>query len=388
MRSAVVVLSLASLALAAPAKRAAPAPLLKPRGEVIEGKYIVKLYDDAEVHALDATMSTLTAAADHVYGVEGFKGFAGSLDAAALETLQNHPSVEFIEQDGVMSINAYTTQSGATWGISRLSHTKGTTGYTYDSTAGEGTCAYVIDTGIYTAHSEFEGRATWLANYADSSNSDGNGHGTHVAGTIGSKTYGVAKKTKLYAVKVLNSSGSGTTSGVIAGMNYVTSDFPTRGCTKGAVANMSLGGGSSSSMNAAAKAMVNAGVFLAVAAGNDNTNAANSSPASEPTVCTVGATTSADARASYSNYGSVVDIFAPGTNILSTWTNGGTNTISGTSMATPHIAGLGAYLLALQGSKTPAALCSYIASTANSGVLTSIPSGTVNLLAFNGNPSG
>ncbi|KAI1074555.1 subtilisin-like protein [Whalleya microplaca] len=388
MRSAAF-LSLLSLAFAAPAKRAEPAPILRPRGsQLIEGKYIVKLYDTSAVSALEDSLSTFTADADHVYNVEGFKGFAASLTDADLETIQSHPDVELIEQDAVMSINAFTTQSGATWGISRLSHKSGTNGYVYDSSAGTGTCAYVIDTGIYTSHAEFEGRATFLANYADSSNTDGNGHGTHVAGTIGSKTYGVAKKTSLYAVKVLDSSGSGTTSGVIAGINFVTTDVKTRSCPAGAVANMSLGGGVSSTLNAAAKALVNAGVFLAVAAGNDNSNAANSSPASEPTVCTVGATTSADARASYSNYGSVVDIFAPGTDVLSTWNNGNTNTISGTSMATPHIAGLGAYLLALEGSKTPAALCSYIASTGNSGVLSGIPSGTVNVLAFNGNPSG
>lgn len=181
-----------------------------------------------------------------------------------------------------------------------------------------------------------------------------------------------------------------TSSGVIAGMNYVTNDVKTRSCPNGSVANMSLGGSTSSAVNSAAAAMVNAGVFLAVAAGNDNANAANSSPASESTVCTVGATTSSDARASYSNYGAVVDIFAPGSNILSSWigSTSATNTISGTSMATPHITGLGAYLLTLLGKKTPAALCAYIASTAQSGILSGIPSGTVNKLAFNGNPSG
>ncbi|KAI0175472.1 subtilisin-like protein [Hypoxylon sp. FL1284] len=385
MRTAAL-LSLLPLAFAAPAKRAEPAPLLKPRGsQLVEGKYIVKLYENSAISALEDTMSTFQGEADHVYNVEGFKGFASALTAEDLEKLQSHPDVEFIEQDAIMSINAFTTQSGATWGISRLSHKTGTSGYTYDSSAGEGTCAYVIDTGIYTEHAEFEGRATFLANYADNSDRDGNGHGTHVAGTIGSKTYGVAKKTKLYAVKVLDSNGSGSTSGVIAGMNYVTSDVSSRSCPAGAVANMSLGGGTSSSINSAAKAMINAGVFLAVAAGNDNQNAANSSPASEPTVCTVGATTSSDARASYSNYGNVVDIFAPGTNILSTWNGSGrTNTISGTSMATPHIAGLGAYLLALNGNQSPQELCSYIASSANSGVLSGIPSGTVNKLAYNG----
>lgn len=210
-----------------------------------------------------------------------------------------------------------------------------------------------------------------------------------MAGTIGGTTYGVAKKTKLYAVKVLDSNGSGSNSGVIAGMNFVAQDAQSRNCPNGTVANMSLGGGYSASTNSAAAAMVRAGVFLAVAAGNDGANAANYSPASEPTVCTVGATTSADAIAYYSNYGTVVDIFAPGTSITSAWIGSTTakNTISGTSMATPHIAGLGAYLLTLLGKKSPAALCSYIASTANSGVISGIPSGTVNKLAFNGNPN-
>jgi subtilisin family serine protease len=171
---------------------------------------------------------------------------------------------------------------------------------------------------------DFGGRATFAANFVDSSNTDGNGHGTHVAGTIGSNTYGVAKKTKLYAVKVLGSDGSGSTSGVVAGINFVATDAPKRSCPKGVVANMSLGGGYSASINRAAAALVDAGIFLAVAAGNDNANSANYSPASEASVCTVGATDSSDRKASYSNYGSVVDIQAPGTNILSTWIGGRT----------------------------------------------------------------
>lgn len=213
--------------------------------------------------------------------------------------------------------------------------------------------------------------------------------GTHVAGTIGGTTYGVAKKVSLFAVKVLNAQGSGTNSGVISGMNYVATDSQSRSCPKGTVANMSLGGSTSTAVNSAAAAMVQAGVFLAVAAGNDGANAANSSPASEPTVCTVGATTSADALASYSNFGALVDILAPGSNILSSWigSNSATNTISGTSMATPHIAGLGAYLLALNGAQTPAALCAYIQSSSTKSKITGVPSSTKNYLAFNGNPS-
>ncbi len=178
-------------------------------------------------------------------------------------------------------------------------------------------------------------------------------------------------------------------SGVIAGINFVANDSATRNCPNGSVANMSLGGGFTASVNSAAAALIAAGVFLAVAAGNSNDDAANYSPASEPTVCTIGATDKTDTRASYSNYGTLVDVFAPGSNITSTWTGSTSaqNTISGTSMATPHITGLGAYLLTLLGKKDPQTLCAYIQSTANKGVITSVPSGTVNALAFNGNPS-
>ncbi|RYO92139.1 hypothetical protein DL762_001797 [Monosporascus cannonballus] len=387
-------LSLLPLAFAAPAKRAEPAPLLKPRGaDLIEGKFIVKMKDQITASVLDETVSALQEDAEHVWNIPGFKGFAGPLDDAAVEKLQHHPDVEFIEQDAVITINtdiqerAIVSQNGAPWGLGSISHRgSASTTYVYDNSAGSGTCSYVVDTGIYTGHSQFGGRATFLANYVDNSNTDGHGHGTHVAGTIGATTYGVAKSTSLYAVKVLNARGQGTTSGVIAGMNFVASDARTRSCPNGAVANMSLGGGFSSSINSAAAAITNAGVFLAVAAGNDNANAGNYSPASAASACTVGSTTSGNARSSFSNYGSVVDIFAPGSAVLSTWigSSSATNTISGTSMASPHIAGLGAYLLTLEGSRSPAALCSRIQSLATSGVLRGIPSGTVNLLAYNG----
>jgi subtilisin family serine protease len=392
MHFSVALLALLPAALAAPTAEPIQkrAPIIAARvGQVVPDKYLIKLREGASDDALEAAISKLgKAKADHVYRGKKFRGFAGKLEAALLDEIRLLPEVEYVEEDAIFSINAYVSQSGAPWGISRLSHkTAGSTTYVYDSSAGEGTCSYVIDTGIYTAHSDFGGRATFAANFVDSSNTDGNGHGTHVAGTIGSNTYGVAKKTKLYAVKVLGSDGSGSTSGVVAGINFVATDAPKRSCPKGVVANMSLGGGYSASINQAAAALVDAGVFLAVAAGNDNANSANYSPASEASVCTVGATDSSDRKASYSNYGSVVDIQAPGTNILSTWIGGRTNTISGTSMASPHIAGLAAYLLALQGSKTPAELCNYIKTSAISGAISGLPSGTTNRLAFNGNPS-
>lgn len=334
MRSATL-LALLPLAMAAPSvvKRDSPAPLVKPRGaDVVQGKYIVKFKKDVGTASIesviDSAIASVAADADYVYKSK-FSGFASSLTDAEVEALQNDPNVEYIEQDAI--IKAYVTQEDATWGISRLSSQEpGGSTYTYDASAGEGTCAYVVDTGIDTDHSEFEGRATWLENFADNDDTDGQGHGTHVAGTIGSKTYGVAKKTQLFAVKVLDASGSGTTSGVVAGMDFVVSDEPSQDCPNGSVVNMSLGGGVSTAINEAAANIVSAGIFLAVAAGNEAVDASGSSPASEESACTVGATEKDDSLAYYSNFGSVVDILAPGTDITSTWP--GDDTVSLSSM--------------------------------------------------------
>ncbi|KAK3682937.1 peptidase S8/S53 domain-containing protein [Podospora appendiculata] len=369
------------------------APVIQPRGaQIVPGSYIIKFKDGLSNDAVHNTIDGLKSVnAKHVYRASKFKGFAANLDAQALKLVKALPEVEYIEQDAVVTINDVVTQANVPWGLGRISHrAAGATDYVYDSSAGAGTCSYVIDTGIYTNHSQFEGRATWLANFAgDGKDTDGNGHGTHVSGTIGGVDYGVAKKTKLFAVKVLNAGGSGTTAGVIAGIDFVASDAKTRSCPNGTVANMSLGGSRSTAMNTAAANLVKAGVFLAVAAGNSDDDSYYYSPASEPTVCTVGASDSTDVRAYFSNYGSLVDIFAPGVDVLSSWigSTNATNTISGTSMATPHIVGLGAYLLALLGPKTPDQLCTYIQSTASLNTLTDIPNGTVNALAFNGNPA-
>ncbi|KAK5988202.1 Cuticle-degrading protease [Cladobotryum mycophilum] len=387
-----VLLSILPLVAAAPAteKRAVPAPLITPSNEhgLIADKYIVKFKDGSSLQAVDEAVSSLVSNADHVYQ-NVFRGFAGTLDATTLEALRNHPDVDYIEQDGIAKASAYVTQSGATWGLTRISHkAKGSSTYVYDSSAGTGTCAYIIDTGVSDGHPEFEGRAKQIKSFISGQTADGNGHGTHVAGTIGSKTYGVAKKTSIYGVKVLDNSGSGSYSAVIAGIDFVATDYKTKSCPKGAVANMSLGGGFSAAVNTAAANLIKAGVFLAVAAGNSNVDAKDTSPASEPTVCTVGATTNADARASFSNFGAVVDIWAPGQDITSTWLNNGLNTISGTSMATPHIVGLGAYLAGLEGFTDPQALCKRIQTLASKSIISGIPSGTINNLAFNGNPSG
>ena len=210
---------LPALALAAPAP--VPAPVLLPReGSPIPGKYIVKMQNKNLQTLIEGALKLLQKDPAHVYQFGNFGGFAAEMSDDIVKLLRVYPGVEYIEQDSIIKANlgeiehvekkAYTTQSSATWGLGRISHQNtGSTSYTYDSTAGANTCVYVIDTGIYTAHTEFEGRATFLANFVgDGSNTDGNGHGTHCAGTVGSKTYGVAKKAKLFAVKVLGADGS------------------------------------------------------------------------------------------------------------------------------------------------------------------------------------
>jgi len=365
------------------------APVITPQGaQLIPGKFIVKLKPEATKENLEEAKALISGTPDHEFDFSGFTGFSGAISPSAIKKLQALDAVEYIHQDAQVHTQEYITQTSAPWGLGRLANTaKGSTTYKYDSSAGEGTCSYVIDTGIEVDHPEFEGRAEWLENFTgDGQDFDGYGHGTHVAGTIGSVSYGIAKKTKLYAVKVLDSGGSGTYAGVIAGINYVATDSQTRACPKGSVANMSLGGGKSQPVNDAVAAAVAAGVFFAIAAGNSNANAANYSPASEPSAFTVGASDINDVRASFSNYGALVDAFAPGVNVLSTWTGHSTNTISGTSMATPHVAGLAAYLLGFE-DLTTATVGARIVQLSSKGILTSIPSGTINALVFNGAPA-
>jgi subtilisin family serine protease len=272
------------------------------------------------------------------------------------------------------------TQSPVTWGLDRIDQVALplSNSYTY-TTTGSGVNAYVIDTGIRITHSNFGGRAFVAFDSFGGNGIDCNGHGTHVAGTIGSSTYGVAKSVRLYAVRVLNCSGSGTTSGVIAGVNWVTANR-----VNPAVANMSLGGGVSTALDSAVNNSINSGVTYAVAAGNSNTNASNSSPARVAAAITVGSSTRTDARSSFSNYGSVVDIFAPGSSITSTWhtSNTATNTISGTSMASPHVAGVAARYKQTNPGASPATVRNAIVNAASLNRLSGIPSGTANRLLF------
>lgn len=302
------------------------------------------------------------------------------------------------------------TEKMAPWGLARVSHRNtlsfGTFNkYLYAEDGGEGVDAYVIDTGTNTEHVDFEGRAHWGKTIPNGdADVDGNGHGTHCSGTIAGKKYGVAKKANVYAVKVLRSNGSGTMADVIAGVDYAATahseqvDAAKNGKRKGfkgSVANMSLGGGKTRMLDDAVNAAVEVGIHFAVAAGNDNADACNYSPAAADKALTVGASAIDDSRAYFSNYGKCTDIFAPGLSIQSTWIGSKTavNTISGTSMASPHIAGLLAYYLSLQPASdseyslaaiTPKELKSQMISIGTQDALSDLPSDTPNVLAWNG----
>jgi subtilisin family serine protease len=244
--------------------------------------------------------------------------------------------------------------------------------------------AYVIDTGIAAGNNDFRGRASNVYDALGGNGSDCNGHGTHVAGTIGGTTYGVAKGVRLLGVRVLNCSGSGSVSGIINALNWVRSDTAHRP----AVANMSLGGGFSSSLNTATANLANSGVFVAVAAGNSAANACNSSPASTSAAYTAAASDRSDRRASFSNYGSCVDGYAPGVSVTSDWYTGGTATLSGTSMASPHVAGAAAVYLEANPGATPAQVASALSAAATTGKVTSPGSGSPNRLLYSAPPGG
>ena len=316
----------------------------------------------------------------HTYSA-AIKGFAATLPAAALQGLRNNPSVAYIEQDQTVSLST-DVESGATWGLDRIDETaRILDGLYYYNGTGAGVNAYIIDTGIRADHEEFTGRVLAGTSTVGDTNgtNDCNGHGTHVSGTVGGTTWGVAKQVTLTPVRVLDCKGSGSWSGVIAGVDWVANNrvLP-------AVANMSLGGGLSSSVNAAVAGAVAKGVTMVVAAGNSNANACSYSPASEPSALTVGATTNTDARASYSNYGSCVDLFAPGSSITSSWNTSATaiNTISGTSMASPHVTGVAALVSQANPTASPAAIGNFIVTHANAGMVGSAGSGSPNLLLY------
>ncbi len=367
---------------AASARPAAPAVVANARSVPIPGDYIVTLRDDVtDVAGVAQSIAGLhKGTLKHLYR-SALKGFAvQNISEAAAAAIANDPRVLRVEADQIMT--AIATQSPATWGIDRIDQNALPLdiNYTYNND-GSNVTVYIIDTGINFNHIDFGGRASRGVDEVTvgGSAADCNGHGTHVSGTVGGAIYGVAKNVSLVAVRVLNCQGSGTTSGVVAGIDWVTANrvLP-------AAANMSLGGGFSTTLNQAVARAVASGVTFAVAAGNSTANACNSSPSSEPSAITVGATDINDGFAYFSNFGSCVDINAPGVNITSDWysSNTATNTISGTSMATPHVTGAAALYLSANLSATPADVVSALTTNATSGAISSVPAGTVDLLLY------
>ncbi|HWM06763.1 MAG TPA: S8 family peptidase, partial [Actinophytocola sp.] len=299
----------------------------------IDGSYVVVFKDGAQASVAD-TAARYGADVDQTYRA-ALKGFAGSMSEQAAKQLAADPAVAFVQQNQTVSIVA-DQPNPPSWGLDRIDQRDLplNNNYSYATTASNVT-AYVIDTGIDFDHPDFGTRATSGFDAIDGGSADDcHGHGTHVSGTVGGTTYGVAKEVKLVGVRVLSCSGSGTTAQVVAGIDWVTAN-----AVEPAVANMSLGGGVDAAIDSATQRSIASGVTYAIASGNSSTNACNFSPARVPEAITVNSSNRSDARSSFSNFGTCTDIFAPGEGITSAWLNGGNNTISGTSMATPHVAG-------------------------------------------------
>ena len=377
-RRALLFVALASLIVGlTPAAGAQSAPA---------ARYIVVLEDSVSgVGELASTLADQYAGRVGLTFRHALKGFTITLTQDEAAALENNPLVDYVEEDGVMSIS--TTQPNATWGLDRIDQRSLPldTNFNFTNT-GAGVDAYIIDTGIRLSHSDFGGRAITAFDAVDGGSADVcNGHGTHVSGTVGGSTYGVAKGVTLVGVRVLDCDGSGTTSGVIAGIDWVTSDH-----TSGpAIANMSLGGGASAALDDAVRRSITDGVSYAVAAGNGNflgveDDACFYSPARVGEAMTIGATDSNDAKASFSNYGNCVDWFAPGVGITSDWwtTDTATNTISGTSMATPHTAGVAALYLQGNPGASPSTVRTALFDLTTKGIVTSART-TNNHLLFN-----
>ncbi|MFJ2418587.1 S8 family peptidase [Streptomyces brevispora] len=368
--------------LGSPFAGAAPAPAMgkiygADAATAVSGSYIVMLDHKADKAKLAKEYGGKLKR-NYSSAINGFS--AGGLSRTEAKRLAADPAVSKVVQNKKFHISA-TQDNPPSWGLDRIDQT-GTAGdnaYTYPDSAGEGVTAYVIDTGVRTTHKEFGGRASSGFDAVDNDDSadDGNGHGTHVAGTIAGATYGVAKKAEIVAVRVLDDSGSGTTEQVVAGIDWVTANHQGP-----SVANMSLGGGADEALDAAVQKAIASGVTFAVAAGNESGDAGEGSPARVPEAITVASSTVDDEQSSFSNYGPLVDIYAPGSDITSSWNDSdtGTNTISGTSMATPHVVGAAAVYLAGHPDATPAEVSTALTDGATPDAISNATEGTANKL--------
>lgn len=360
-----------------------------PNGKAPSGKLLVKLKDGAsKADILDILGPSAESTQSHDWHV--IQGFSGYFDEATANSLRKSPSVEHVEEDMIVQI--HSKQTYAPWGLERISSANSLNGgnasalsytYQYDELAGQDVDIYFVDTGINVNHTQFcGGRATWGATFGDGYPSiDDHGHGTHVAGTAAGNTFGVAKKANLTAVKVIDGQGYGQLSDVLNGLDFVYKQVNLT--QRPSIVSMSLGGTKSFLWDSVVTGLVNAGIHVVVAAGNDNDDANNYSPAGAEGAIAVGAINITDERAWYSNYGKQVAIFAPGTDVVSAWSTDelAIRRDTGTSMATPHVSGLVAYLLATEGHCSPDEMKKRLQNHAIKGALKGIPDGTPNLLA-------
>jgi subtilisin family serine protease len=352
----------------------------------VPGSYVVVLGGAPGTAQAARTTSAISRATASGITVErryahALNGFSARLTPTQLAVLRDDPDVAYVVPDQIVRADA-TQNPAPSWGLDRIDQRTGLNGQYQWTLSGSGVTAYVIDTGIRATHRDFGLRvlAGMTAINDGNGTNDCNGHGTHVAGTIGGTTYGVAKKVRLVPVRVLDCNGAGSTSTVVAGIDWVTAQH-----YGPSVANMSLGGSANPAVDAALANSISSGVSYVVSAGNNNGDACALSPARVPAAITVGATTSADSRdTGYSNYGTCVDIFAPGTGITSDWgsSDTATKTISGTSMASPHVTGVVALYLQAYPTDSPAAVASWVTYVATIGVLSNIGPGSPNCLLY------
>jgi subtilisin family serine protease len=379
-KSAAAVAVLLSAGLAACRDATTPdVPAAPANGTVVPGQYIVVFRQGVTDPAgLSSRMTKARGGTVQFTYTSALQGFAARLTEDAVRALEQDPLVAYVEPDREFRIDVTQSMNanGDPWGIDRIDQTALPLSRTYTYTAtGAGVHAYIIDTGIWTMTADFGGRANNVYDAFGANGEDCNGHGTHVSGTIGGATYGVAKGVSLHGVRVLSCGGVGLTSQIIAGIDWVRQN-----AVKPAVANMSLGGGLSTALNDATTNLWNSGVFVAVAAGNDNADACTASPASATGAFTVAASEKTDAKASYSNWGNCVEAYAPGSAIVSDYLLGTTSSLSGTSMASPHVAGVAVLYKATFGDAPSATVSNWIISNSTAGVITGNPGGTPNRL--------